>query len=209
MTAINKDALALIKQFEGLRLNAYPDPATNGDPWTIGYGHTSAAGIPNVKKGMKITALTAETILEDDIKAVAAGVRKLVTAPLNENQFGALVSFAFNLGLTNLSTSTLLRKLNAGDYAGAAAEFPRWNRAAGKVMKGLTRRREAEQELFLTPATAAVPDIPVPPPPDIEHYPEPEPTLPRTGEGLPGWMVALIWLVVAVALIGAAFLVRF
>lgn len=163
---VNAAAIALVKKFEGLRLKAYGDPASGGEPWTVGWGHTSAAGLPKVTKSTVITAAEAETILASDLARVAEQVRKLVTVPLNDNQFGALVSFTFNLGAENLRTSTLLRRLNAGDYKAAAAELPRWNHAAGKVMAGLTRRRAAEQELFLTPV--AQPGIPVPdtlPPP--------------------------------------------
>lgn len=161
---VNAAAIALVKEFEGLRLRAYADPASGGDPWTVGYGHTSAAGPPKVTKGTVITAAEAETILADDLARVAGQVRKLVTVPLNDNQFGALVSFTFNLGIGNLRSSTLLRRLNAGDYKAAAAELPRWNHAAGKVMAGLTRRRAAEQELFLTPVDGPVPDTLAPPP---------------------------------------------
>lgn len=152
----NNAALALIKEFEGLRLNAYPDPAHGWSVPTIGYGHTSAAGAPIVRRGMTITATEAEDILRRDLGQFEAAVRSLVKVPLTENQFGALVSFTFNLGAGNLKSSTLLRKLNAGDYVGASDEFGRWVKAGGKTLSGLVRRREAERQLFSsdTPAPA-------------------------------------------------------
>lgn len=153
----NNAALALIKEFEGLRLNAYPDPAHGWSVPTIGFGHTSAAGAPTVRRGMTITATEAEDILRRDLGQYEAAVRSLVKVPLTENQFGALVSFTFNLGAGNLKSSTLLRKLNAGDYTGASAEFGKWVKAGGKTLPGLVRRREAERQLFMsdaaTPAT--------------------------------------------------------
>uniref|UniRef100_UPI000225FC22 lysozyme n=1 Tax=Paracoccus sp. TRP TaxID=412597 RepID=UPI000225FC22 len=100
-----------------------------------------------------ITKADARTILTRDLPRYEADVTRLVRVPLNENQFGALVSFTYNLGAGNLTSSTLLRKLNAGDYAGAAAEFPTWNKAGGKVLNGLVRRRAAERALFEKPVT--------------------------------------------------------
>lgn len=143
---------------EGVRLNAYPDPATGGEPWTIGVGHTSAAGAPKVSKGMTITEAECDEILSRDLATFEKAVSRLVTVPLNQNQFDALVSFTFNVGAGNLGKSTLLKKLNAGDYRGAADQFAVWNKAAGKVMSGLTRRRAEERALFLKPAaTGAAP----------------------------------------------------
>ncbi|OBU87131.1 lysozyme [Chromobacterium subtsugae] len=141
----NAAGISLIKQFEGVRLAAYQDMV---GVWTIGYGHTG----PDVKKGMAITQQQADQLLAEDLQTFETGVGKAVTVPLNENQFSALVSFSYNLGLGNLRSSTLLRLLNKGDYAGAAAQFPRWDRAGGQVVPGLLRRRQAEQALFLTPA---------------------------------------------------------
>lgn len=133
----------LIKSFEGLELEAYLCPA---DIWTIGYGHTG-----NVKEGDSITKAEAEALLDKDLQTFRNGVKRLVKVPLNENQFGALVSFAYNLGLGSLQSSTLLKMLNAGDYTGAADQFLRWNKSGGKVLTGLVRRREAERAVFLTP----------------------------------------------------------
>ena len=133
----------LIKSFEGLELESYLCPA---GIWTIGYGHTG-----NVRKGQKITKKEADELLDVDLSVFRKGVRNLVKVPLNQNQFGALVSFAYNVGLGNLKTSTLLRLLNEGNYTGAADQLLRWNKSKGKVLTGLVRRREAERAVFLTP----------------------------------------------------------
>lgn len=132
----------LIKSFEGLRLKAYPDPATGGMPWTIGYGHTIG-----VKPGDIITEAQADTFLDSDLARFERAVNNLCPTT-TQNQFDALVSFAFNLGAANLEESTLRKKHNAGDFSGAKAEFAKWNRAAGKEMAGLTRRRAAEAQLY-------------------------------------------------------------
>ena len=136
--------ISLIKEFEGLSLDAY---LCSAGVLTIGYGHTGG-----VQKGDRITAKKAEELLQDDLKKFENGVLRLVRVPLNQNQFDALVAFAFNLGVGNLGKSTLLRKLNDRDFRGAAAEFVKWNKAGGKELAGLTRRRIAEAELFSTPA---------------------------------------------------------
>ncbi len=141
-----------IAAHEGVRLTAYPDPATGGHPWTIGVGHTSAAGAPRVYKGLTITPAECDEILSRDLAKFEAAVEKAVKVPLNQNQFDALVSFTFNVGEGALRSSTLLRKLNARDYDGAAEQFLVWNKAAGKVMGGLTKRRQSERALFLRPA---------------------------------------------------------
>lgn len=149
----NNAGIALIKEFEGLELTAYKDPV---GVWTIGYGHTSAAGSPKVFAGQRITPAEAESILRQDLAKFEGYVNSAVNVALNENQHAALVSFTYNLGPGNLNSSTLLKKLNKGDYTGAAAEFARWNRAGGKVLAGLTRRRAAERDLFLRPAKRTV-----------------------------------------------------
>ncbi len=133
--------LSLIKSFEGLRLLAYRDAV---GVWTVGYGATRG-----VKAGMSVTKEQAERMLLNDVQRFEPEVERLVQVPLTGNQWDALVSFTYNLGAANLESSTLLRKLNAGDYAGAAEQFPRWNKAGGKVLPGLVRRREAERVLFL------------------------------------------------------------
>lgn len=140
--------VALIKAHEGLRLTAYADPV---GVWTIGYGHTTAAGPPKVERGMKITDAGADAILRQDLAKFEGYVSSAVKVPLNQNEFDALVSFTFNLGPGNLRSSTLLKKLNAGDRAGAADEFLKWTKAGGKTLPGLVKRREAERALFRTP----------------------------------------------------------
>ncbi|MBX9297603.1 lysozyme [Chromobacterium vaccinii] len=143
----NTAGINLIKQFEGVRLQAYQDAV---GVWTIGYGHTG----PEVKAGIRISQQQAEQLLATDLEKFETGVGKAVTVPLNANQFSALVSFSYNLGLGNLQSSTLLRLLNKGDYTGAAGQFPLWNKAGGNVLPGLSRRRLAEQTLFQTPVVA-------------------------------------------------------
>ncbi|EDK4881353.1 lysozyme [Salmonella enterica] len=150
MMRISERGVSLIKEFEGCSLTVYPDPGTGGEPWTIGYGWTHSVDGKPVKPGMMIDEATAERLLKTGLVGYENDVSKLVKVKLTQGQFDALVSFAYNLGARILSTSTLLRKLNAGDYAGAADEFLRWNKAGGKVLNGLTRRREAERALFLS-----------------------------------------------------------
>lgn len=141
---ISDIGIELIKTSEGSKLTAYPDPGTGGKPWTIGYGHTH-----NVVKGDVITQAQAEQFLRDDLQPIYITIETCVKAPLNQNQFDALCSFIFNVGGGSFAKSTLLKKLNAGDKKGAAQEFLRWNKAAGKVLPGLLKRRSAECQLFL------------------------------------------------------------
>ena len=138
---ISNDGLALIKSFEGLRLKSYRCPA---GVWTIGYGHTITA-----KPGMTITEVEADALLCRDLQHFEKCVSKHIAVPLEQHQFDALVSFCYNVGCGALMKSTLRRKLNAGDYEGAADELLRWNKAGGKELRGLTRRREAERAMFL------------------------------------------------------------
>ena len=144
---ISNNGINLIKQFEGCKLTAYQDSV---GVWTIGYGWTQPVEGKPVAKGMTITQQKANDLLTDGVAQYEKGVTNLVTVPVNQNQFDALVDFAYNLGVNALKGSTLLKKLNAGDYAGAANEFPKWNKAGGKELAGLTRRREAERSLFLS-----------------------------------------------------------
>lgn len=139
-----------IKDFEGCSLTAYPDPGTGGAPWTIGYGWTHPVDGKPVKRGMTIDQDTADRLLKTGLVGYENDVLKVAKVKLTQGQFDALVSFAYNVGSRALSTSTLLKKLNDGDIKGAADEFPRWNKSGGKVMSGLTRRREAERTLFLS-----------------------------------------------------------
>ncbi|XCW69987.1 lysozyme [Kosakonia cowanii] len=144
---ISDKGISLIKQFEGLRLTAYQDSV---GVWTIGYGWTQPVDGKPIRAGMTIKEETAERLLRTGLVGYESDVSKLVKVKLTQGQFDALVSFAYNLGARALSTSTLLQKLNAGDNASAADEFPRWNKAGGKALPGLTRRREAERALFLS-----------------------------------------------------------
>jgi len=138
--------LDLIKTHEGLRLEAYPDPGTGGKPWTIGFGHTGS----NIVEGLHIDEIQADEFLRHDIETAEKCVTNSVRVPLTQGQFDALCSFVFNLGCGALGRSTLLAKLNAGeDDAVVAAEFSRWNKAAGKVLQGLVVRRKYEAEMFL------------------------------------------------------------
>lgn len=143
----SEKGIALIKQFEGCKLTAYQDSV---GVWTIGYGWTQPVDGKPIRARMTIKQETAERLLKTGLVSYESDVSRLVKVGLTQGQFDALVSFTYNLGARSLSTSTLLRKLNAGDYAGAADEFLRWDKAGGKVLNGLTRRREAERALFLS-----------------------------------------------------------
>lgn len=143
---LNKAGLDLKKQFEGCRLTAYLCPAK---VWTIGWGNTFYADGKPVKQGDKITQAQADELLEIVSNQFAEGVRKLIRQPLNDNQFSALVDFAYNAGLGNLAKSTLLRKVNANPNDPTIRdEFMKWNKAGGRVLNGLTRRRKAEADLY-------------------------------------------------------------
>ncbi|WP_254475340.1 lysozyme [Bartonella sp. B1098] len=145
MRKISQEGLALIKQWEGLRLNAYKDAI---GVWTIGYGHTSAAGKPFVHKGMTITEKQAEELLCKDLRQFENTVAKAVTVSLNSWQFAALVSFCYNVGTTAFCNSTLLKKLNNGEYEAVPAELQKWTKAGGKRLQGLVHRRVAEAGLW-------------------------------------------------------------
>ena len=139
---ISEKGIELIKSFEGLRLEAYLDSVAVP---TIGYGHTRG-----VKLGQTITQEQADTLLEEDIHEFELAIQRLVHVNLTQNQFDALVSFTFNLGIGSLKQSTLLKKLNAGDITGAANEFNRWVYAGGKKLTGLVKRRSAERLMFIS-----------------------------------------------------------
>lgn len=170
-------AAALLRECEGLRLVAYPDPGTGSDPWTIGYGSTRG-----VVKGMRITMAEAEARLDEDIRVAEETVRAAVKVPLSQSQFDALVCFAFNVRpgaagvrdgwvtLKSAQPSTLLRKLNGGDYAAVPDQMQRWNKAGNKVMPGLVLRRRAEAAMWVaddariapnSDEVSASPDAPV------------------------------------------------
>src|SRR6478752_6458747 len=146
LTTSGKGREAIMKR-EGKRLTAYKDSV---GILTIGCGHTSDAGAPTVHMGLKISDKECDAILAQDLHAVEKHVKDPVKVHLSQNQFDALVSLVFNIGGGAFKGSTLLKKLNAGDYAGAADQFLVWNRAGGKVLKGLTTRRESERKQFIT-----------------------------------------------------------
>lgn len=139
---INEAGLAIIKESEGLRLDAYELSGR----WYIGYGHSGAT------PGSSITGADAEDLLVQDVSGAEVGVKRLVTVPVNENEFSAMVSLAYNLGVGGFSRSPVLAKLNEGDHAGAADAFLVHVRSGYQVLEHLQHRREAERELFLTPA---------------------------------------------------------
>jgi lysozyme len=147
---LTKAGLDLIKSSEGLRLVAYYCPA---GVLTVGYGHTSAAGAPFVKAGMKITEQEAEDILKADLVKYEDAVKRLVHVPINDNQYSALVSLCYNIGEGNLSKSTVIARVNQKDWEGAAKAFLLWNRSKGVVLKGLETRRKQEADLFLAPVS--------------------------------------------------------
>ena len=140
---VSEAGIALIKEFEGVRLEAYLCPA---GIWTIGVGSTG----PDVVPGLVITEEEAETRLRRDLRRFERCVTGCVAVPVTQSQFDALVSLAFNIGCAAFRKSTLVRKLNDGDDVSAAQEFIRWNRAGGVPLAGLTRRRQSEMELFLS-----------------------------------------------------------
>ena len=175
---INDTGLLLIRSFEGCKLKAYPDPASplgiemrktlnarkpgweslSGGPWTVGWGSTGIDPFHLDEHGKPLpigpsTAWTQEQAdqhQKDHLAETCSKVEKLLKREVNDNQFAALVSFAYNCGTNALKSSTLLLKLNAGDPRGAAEEFLKWTKAQGKELPGLVRRREAERRLFLS-----------------------------------------------------------
>ena len=136
----SQEGLALIKKFEGCRLKAY---RCSANVLTIGYGHTGG-----VKETDKITLEEADSLLEKDIAKFEEYVSDNVMVKLNQSQFDALVAWTFNLGPGNLRESTMLKKLNNQEYESVPFEMRRWNKAGGKTLDGLIRRREAESLLF-------------------------------------------------------------
>lgn len=154
---ISKQGLELVRHFEGMYLRGYKCPA---NVWTIGYGHTGLVDGKPIHGNMVITEEKAIELLQKDMAVFENAVTKYVTVPLTQNQFDALVSFTFNVGIgkpkdaksdgTGLRGSTLLKLLNQGKYEEVPAQLLRWNKGGGKVLAGLTRRRKAEGHLFVT-----------------------------------------------------------
>ena len=136
----SQSGLSLTESFEGCKLEAYQDVA---GIWTIGYGH-----IAGVKAGDTCTQEQAVTFLQQDLQTVVADLNRHLGVTVTQGEFDALVDFGFNLGIHAMETSTLWRLLQAGDFAGAAAQFPRWDKAGGAICEGILRRRLAEQGEF-------------------------------------------------------------
>ncbi len=130
----------LTESFEGCKLEAYQDSV---GVWTIGYGHTRG-----VYPGMTCTQEEADQWLLEDVQRVVDAINADITISIDQDEFDALVDFGFNLGIHNLESSTLWKLLNEGDFEGAAAQFPRWDRAGGREIGGLLRRRLEEQQVF-------------------------------------------------------------
>ena len=137
---ISQEGLSLIKKFEGCKLQSYKCAA---GVWTIGYGSTNG-----IEEGMEISQERADMLLLEDVEVFEKAVNELVEVPLEQNQFDSLISWTFNLGPTNLKNSTLLKVLNNKNYDEVPTQIKRWNKAGGKVIQGLIRRREAEALLF-------------------------------------------------------------
>jgi lysozyme len=146
------EALKLIKEFEGCRLKAYPDPATGAAPWTIGYGATG----PKIGPGTVWTQAQADQDLLERVVALGKHIDLVVTVDMADDELAALISFTYNVGTGNFDHSTMLVLLNKGDILGAAKEFPKWNKAAGKVLGGLVTRRSGEMAEFLLGANFSV-----------------------------------------------------
>lgn len=147
MRTINQTGLELIKRFEGTCLTVYLDPVQKP---TVGVGHLLTAKERAMwPVGTKLNRLTIDRLLEHDLMSAELAVAHYVKVKISDNAFAALTSFVFNLGDGALKVSTLLKELNAGNYNRAADQFLRWNKAGGKILKGLTLRRKAERELFL------------------------------------------------------------
>lgn len=154
---VSQAGIDLLHHFEGFhrdigdgKVRAYPDPATGGEPWTIGYGSTGRDPFNGGRIGPATvwTHEQARQRFRDHLRQFEREVAGLITAPTTQGQFDAMTSLAYNVGTANLARSTLLKMHNAQNYAGAQKQFIRWNRAAGKVMAGLTRRRQAEARLY-------------------------------------------------------------
>ncbi len=155
---INSSGIDLIKHFESLRLKAYQDSV---GIWTIGWGHTGLShNDGTVYEGREITEDEAVALLQQDLKTFEETVNDCVNVEINDDQFSALVSFAFNLGGTNLRKSTLLKKLNNGESFNAGKEFKKWSKAGGKRLGGLVRRRISERNLFCSFSNPIVKTLP-------------------------------------------------
>lgn len=171
---VNQATVDLVKRFEGLRLKSYRDPV---GIWTVGYGTTSSAGIGvSVGAGMEISEETAEKYLMDTLNKFGEQILSAFTRKPTDNQYGAMLSLAYNIGVGAFKKSTCLRRFNAGDEDGAAEALTWFNKAGGKVLRGLVRRREAERELFMADNLVEA----ITPPADPERSPAGSSTLQAT-----------------------------
>jgi lysozyme len=153
---INQAGLDLIKRWEGCKLKAYKDVA---GVWTVGYGLTSRAGFIEVGPDTTLTQEEADYYLEKVVADFANKIRPMITAPINENQFSAFVSLAYNIGVGAFKKSSALKRFNAGEVSRVPDAMRMWKKAGGKVVQGLINRRNAEVELFLTPVATPEPSI--------------------------------------------------
>lgn len=140
--SVLEHAAAIVKKYEGCKLEAYKCPA---DVWTVGVGHTGS----DVCEGLKWTQAQADAALNKDLLRALNDARKVIDVGLNDKQMAAIVSFVFNLGIGNFRNSTLLKKINKGDFLGASKEFLKWTYGGGRQLPGLVARREAEAKLFM------------------------------------------------------------
>ena len=159
----------LLKQFEGCKLTSYRCPA---NVLTVGYGHTSAAGSPEVVEGMKITQAQANTILTSDLVKFEKGVEALLKQPVTQGQFDVLVDFAYNAGLGNLKNSGILKKVNAAQFDAVPAELMKWTKGGGKVLPGLVKRCQARSLWWTTHSSTPIDEQ--------EHRAEPDPVPQKT-----------------------------
>lgn len=153
---LNQAGLKLIKDFEGFRAKAYLCPAK---VWTIGYGHTSAAGDPKVVKGMTVTRAEAVEILKRDLAKYEGAVKRAIKKTMNENEYAAMVSLCYNIGPGAFAKSSVVKFFNAGKKQEAANAFGKWIKANKKILPGLVRRRAAETALFLTPVKGKIAEL--------------------------------------------------
>lgn len=156
-----------MKQWEGLRTKAYRDA---GGVWTIGYGHTATAGSPVPRRGQVITESEAERILLRDLTQYEQAVEDLVKVKLNNNQFAALVSFTFNVGIGAFKKSTLLKKLNNGNFNAIPTELTKWTKAGGKKIQGLVNRRAGEAGLWVKESFVSSAYVKPTPPKNVVEY---------------------------------------
>lgn len=161
---VNQAGMDLIKRWEGCKLKAYKDVA---GVWTVGYGLTTAAGFIEVGPDTTLTQEEADWYLEQAVNKYADGIRSAITAPINENQFAAFVSLAYNVGIAGVRRSSALRHFNEGNLDKVPRAIRAWNKAGGRVVQGLVNRREAEVKLFETLVVPASTPASTPAPPTV------------------------------------------